>query len=112
MVNIETTIQQVKERLIERANMVTKDLIDCYKSDMISYTHDEEWEEISSLCNSIIHHQSSEQEFIEAVNNAKHIDGLVYKIMGNDDWWCTYFHEEYLELMSVMFDTDFTISNS
>ncbi len=111
MNKIKTSIDQVKSRLVAHVNSSVNDLEDMLRSDAKSYMDRGEYDDAADMLKDIAHHKKDAEQLIAMIEGSRFAGAIIHNIEDNNDWFGVYFMEDTLELISVMFDTQFEVDH-
>ena len=111
MNKIKTSIDQVKSRLVAHVNKVVADLEDMLRSDAKSYMDRGAYEDAADMLKDIARHKKDAEQLIAMIEGSRFAGAIIHNIEDNIDWFGPYFMEDTLELISVMFDTQFEVDH-
>ena len=111
MNKIKTSIDQVKSRLVAHVNSSIKDLEDMLRSDAKSYMDRGEYDDAADMLKDIARHKKDAEQLIAMIEASRSTGAIIYNIEDNIDWFGPYFMEDTLELISIMFDTQFEVDH-
>lgn len=111
MNKIKTSIDQIKSRLVARVNAVVADLEDMLRNDAKSYMDRGDYEDAAGMLKDIARHKKDAEQLIAMIEGSRFANTIIYNIEDNIDWFGPYFMEDTLELISVMFDTQFEVDH-
>ena len=109
MNKIKTSIDQVKSRLVAHVNKVVADLEDMLRNDAKVNVDRGDYEDAADMLKDIARHKNDAEQLIAMIEGSRFANTIIYNIEENTDWFGVYFMEDTLELISVMFDTQFEV---
>jgi hypothetical protein len=111
MNKIKTSIDQVKYRLVAHVNSTVKDLEDMLCSDAKINIDRGDYEDAADMLEDIARHKKDAEQLIAMIEGSRFAGAIIHNIEDNNDWFGVYFMEDTLELVSVMFDTQFEVDH-
>ena len=111
METIRESIDVVKSRLVQHIKALTDDLAYMLRADAKTYIDREEYKDAAELLHDIIRHQDESEQLIAMIESTRFIETVIQNIQENSDWFGVYFMEDTLQLMSIMFDTQFEVEH-
>ena len=111
MNKIKTSIDQIKPRLVAHVNKVVADLEDMIRSDAKVNIDRGDYEDAADMLKDIARHKNDAEQLIAMIEGSRFANTIIYNIEDNNDWFGVYFMEDTLELISVMFDTQFEVDH-
>ena len=111
MNKIKTSIHQVKSRLVAHVNSSVADLEDMLRSDAKSYMDRGEYDDAADMLKDIARHKKDAEQLIAMIEGSRFAGAIIHNIEDNIDWFGPYFMEDTLELVSIMFDTQFEVDH-
>jgi len=111
MNKIKTSINQVKSRLVAHVNSSVKDLEDMLRSDAKINIDRGDYEDAADMLKDIARHKNDAEQLIAMIEGSRFAGAIIHNIEDNIDWFGPYFMEDTLELVSIMFDTQFEVDH-
>jgi putative methionine-R-sulfoxide reductase with GAF domain len=111
MNKIKTSIDQIKPRLVAHVNAVLKDLIDVVSQDAKTNIDRGDYEDAAEMLKDIARHKEDAEQLIAMIEGSRFANTIIHNIEDNNDWFGVYFMEDTLELISIMFDTQFEVDH-
>ena len=111
MNKITTSIDQIKPRLVAHVNSSVEDLATMLSDDAKCYIDRGEYEDAADMLKDIVRHKKDAEQLIAMIEASRSTGAIIYNIEDNIDWFGPYFMEDTLELISVMFDTQFEVDH-
>jgi hypothetical protein len=111
MNKIKTSIDQVKSRLVAHVNSSVQDLAAMLSDDAKCYIERGEYEDAADMLKDIARHKKDAEQLIAMIEGSRFAGAIIHNIEDNIDWFGPYFMEDTLELVSIMFDTQFEVDH-